>query len=64
MVTEKEHARLKEILKDADNCPRLTPWEINFCNCMWQKINRSRNFNITDKQSDVIDAIEKKVYAT
>lgn len=55
---------LNEIVNDAINCPRLTPWEETFIKDMFQAfVNKGKEINLSDKQIAVIRRIgNQKVY--
>ena len=53
----------REILKDAETCPRLTPWEESFCDSLREALSKSCPRNLSDRQIQVLRSIEKKVYA-
>lgn len=50
---------IKELLRDAENCTRLTAWEEDFLGSI-----ADRNLGcLSDKQTDVLERIRSKVYA-
>lgn len=65
-MTEKELGRLDDILKDAAAHPsRLTQWERDFM----PGIQRGRNMlglrmELSEKQWEVLERIERKLFAT
>lgn len=62
-LTPKAFADLKELLKDAESCARLSDWEEEFLSSMRDRVllNES-NTRVSDAQSSVLKRIEAKVY--
>jgi hypothetical protein len=55
---------LKELLKDAEACARLSQWEEEFLDSMREKaLLYGDTVRISDKQQEVLNRIEQKVYA-
>lgn len=55
---------LKELLKDAEACARLSQWEEEFLDSMRAKVLVfGDTVRISDKQQEVLNRIEQKVYA-
>ena len=64
MITPERLKRLKELLADAEMCPRLSQYEEEFCDGMRQRAEQyGENTNLSDAQERVLTNIEAKVYA-
>ena len=63
-LTDKQYADLKELLKDAESCARLSQFEEEFVDGLRERVliygDRTR---VSDAQWTVIRRIEGKVYA-
>ena len=58
------HAELMELLRDADACLRLSAWEEDFLCSIHEKMDTyGERAILSDKQEEVLERIEKKVYA-
>jgi|FreactTroBogLake_1042271.scaffolds.fasta_scaffold44299_2 hypothetical protein len=59
-----EFRRLKEILYDAqENSDRLSDWECGFVDDTIERlIQYDRRIRVTEKQMEIIDRIEQKLY--
>lgn len=63
-MTGQELDSLKELLKDAESCARLSQWEEEFLDDFRHRVLIYGNrLNISDAQWRVIRRIEEKVYA-
>ena len=61
----KQLAWVQEVLKDADACPRLTPWERSFVGSIREGVTRLGILaQFSEKQMAVLRKIEEKIYAT
>ncbi len=57
-------ASLKELLKDAESCARLSVWEEGFLSDLRDRaLLYKANIRLSDSQLEVIRRIEGKVYA-
>lgn len=57
--------QLVEIIEDADPCPRLSPWEREFLASLGRgMLMLGEAFKMTDRQFQVVEQIERKIYAT
>lgn len=57
-------AALKELLKDAESCARMTVWEEGFLDDLRSRVLLYKaNIRLSDSQREVIRRIEGKVYA-
>ena len=60
--------QIREILTDAENCPRLTTWETNFLASIDNQIlyaeRQREKFELTERQELAMNRIEEKVYRT
>ena len=55
--------RLRELMTDAEQCPRLSHFDKSFC--VSQRARMAlKDFTVTEKQSECLVKIENKVYAT
>ncbi len=64
-MTDKEVARLREIVQDGKKCARLTLWETDFVASLAGKLDRYGNrIILTESQMEAVDRIEGKVYST
>lgn len=64
MITPERLKRLKELLRDAEMCPRLNQYEEEFCDSMRDRVARyGEDTNLSDAQERVLGSIEAKVYA-
>ena len=64
MISPERLKRLKELLNDAEMCPRLNKYEEDFCASMRERVEqRGENMNLSDAQERVLTSIEAKVYA-
>lgn len=55
---------LKELLRDAESCHRLTDWERDFCASMWGKLEQYEDdIYFTPRQRETLGRLEQKVYA-
>lgn len=63
-LTDKELADLKELLTDAESCPRLSQWETEFMDDLRSRVLvYAAGTRISDAQWTVIRRIQGKVYA-
>lgn len=63
-LTDKQLADLKEMLKDAESCARLSQWEEEFADDLRSRVLiHSDRTRISDAQWTVIRRLEEKVYA-
>lgn len=63
-VTDKEHADLTELLKDAESCARLSQWEEEFLSDLRGRILiHGANTRMSDAQWNAVRRIEEKVWA-
>ncbi len=59
-----QYNRLREILKDAESCIRLSSYEEEFVASLRERMQHyGKIMRVSPKQWDVIDRIESKVYA-
>lgn len=64
MVDSLRLKRLKELLSDAEACPRLTQWEEEFLDDMRARVTAyGPRLNLSDGQERVLSRVESKVYA-
>ena len=64
MIDKERLKQLEELLSDAEACARLTDWEEEFLDSMREKVlTYGIRLNLSDKQEDVLERIESKVYA-
>ncbi len=55
---------VRELMKDAESCARLTQWEEEFCDSIRGKLlTRGEDLWLSDNQVNVLRRIEEKVYA-
>ena len=63
-LDDKELAELREILRDAESCARLSQWEEEFADDMRNRVLLyGAETRVSDAQWKVIRRIERKVYA-
>lgn len=63
-LSDKQYAGLVELLKDAETCIRLTNWEEEFLSDMRDRVSvHQQSTAVSDKQWEVLQRIEGKVYA-
>jgi hypothetical protein len=63
-LTDKELSDLRELLKDAESCARLSQFEEEFADDMRSRVLvHAGDTRISDAQWSVIRRIEQKVYA-
>jgi hypothetical protein len=63
-MSDLNYLQLKEMLKDADDCPRLSKKERDFLTDIRGKVvSMGARCGITDKQQAWLKVIERKVYA-
>ncbi len=64
IIGPERHAELMELLRDADVCSRLSSWEEDFLASIHEKLDTYGDRAIlSDRQEDVLERIEKKVYS-
>ena len=64
MIDETRLKRLKELLKDAESCARLTQWEEEFLDGFRTRVaSYGEGLRISDAQEMTLQKIEAKVYA-
>ena len=62
-IGAKRQAELMELLRDANECPRLSEWEEDFIASIQKKLDPyGERATLSDKQEAVLERIEKKVY--
>jgi len=54
----------REVLADALQSIRLTQWEEHFAADLSERLDSGQNFQLSDKQIEVIRRIESKIYGT
>ncbi len=58
------NAEVRELMKDAESCARLTQWEEEFCDTIrGNLLTRGEDLWLSDNQINVLRRIEEKVYA-
>jgi hypothetical protein len=64
-LSDRELAELRELLKDAESCARLSQWETEFCASMQGRLLVYKTeTRLSDAQRNALHRIERKVYAT
>lgn len=62
-IDDERFARLKELLKDAEACIRLSQWEEEFCQDFRDRVQQyGADIKISDAQERIFQRIEGKVY--
>ena len=63
-IGPERHAELMALLRDADACSRLSAWEEDFLSSIHEKLDTyGKRAILSDRQEEVLERIEKKVYA-
>lgn len=63
-LSDKQYAGLVELLKDAESCARLTNWEEDFLSDLRERVLiHQENTRVSERQWEVLQRIEGKVYA-
>ncbi len=64
-MEDQDLQELNTLIHDAENCPRLNDFERQFLADLNDRlVLYDKKTRITDKQQEIIDRIERKVYAT
>lgn len=62
-LDDEELSRIEEILRDAETSTQLTPWEDEFCDSLRDRVAiYGARTRISDKQMEIIDRIERKLW--
>ena len=65
MITKEQFLQFSEICNDAVICARLSKWEDDFISDIHAKLQQFGELtSLSEKQIEIINRIEQKVYAT